>query len=82
MRIMFLIDNNKLKGGFIADVVSYKIITSDKIYSQIIKYENTEENDLSIMAKKLELYEREYYFYTKLQYQFIKEIKFHRRNFL
>ena len=71
--IDILIDSNKLKGGFIADVVSYKIITPDKIYSQIIKYENTQENDLSIMAKKLDLYEREYYFYTHIsQYVNIK----------
>ncbi len=62
-----LIDNDKLKGGFIADVVSFKIITNDdRIYSQIFKYENKEENNLSIMAKKLELYEREYYFYTNI----------------
>ena len=60
------IDCNKLKGGFIADVVSFKIITNDNVYSQILKYENTEENNLSKMAKKLELYEREYYFYTKI----------------
>jgi hypothetical protein len=60
-----LIDDTKLKGGFIADVISYTIITNDQNrYSQIIKYENTQENNLSNMAKKLELYEREYYFYT------------------
>ena len=62
-----LIDNDKLKGGFIADVISFKIITNDdQIYSHIFKYENKEENNLSIMAKKLELYEREYYFYTNI----------------
>jgi hypothetical protein len=55
-----------LKGGFIADVISFKIITNEKIYSQILKYENIEENNLSKMAKKLELYEREYYFYTNI----------------
>ncbi len=72
------IDENKLKGGFIADVISYKIITPDVIYSQIIKYENTQENNLSIMAKKLELYEREYYFYTHIsQYVNIKVPKFY-----
>ena len=65
-----LIDENKLKGGFIADVISYKIITTDNVYSQIIKYENTQENNLSIMAKKLKLYEREYYFYKNIS-QFV-----------
>ena len=68
-----VIDETKLKGGFIADVISYKIITPIKTYSQIIKYENAQENNLSIMAKKLELYEREYYFYTNIsQYVNIK----------
>jgi len=62
-----IIDDNKLKGGFIADVISLKIVLdNDKIYSQILKYENKEENNLSIMAKKLDLYEREYYFYTNI----------------
>ena len=61
------INDNKLKGGFIADVISFKIITNDnKIYSKILKYENTQENNLSIIAKKLDLYEREYYFYTDI----------------
>lgn len=61
------IDDTKLKGGFIADVIRFNITTkSGKKYSQILKYENTEENNLSIMAKKLELYEREYYFYTHI----------------
>jgi len=62
-----LIDNDKLKGGFIADVISFKTITENgKIFSQILKYENKENNGLSIMAHKLKLYEREYYFYTNI----------------
>jgi len=61
-----VIDCNKLKGGFIADVVSYKIITPDKIYSQILKYENVNANNLNKIAKQLELYTREYYFYTDI----------------
>ena len=61
------IDNNKLKGGFIADVISFKITTNDnKTFSKIFKYENVEESNLSLMAKKLHLYEREYYFYTTI----------------
>jgi len=63
------IDNNKLKGGFIADVISFKITTNDeKTYFLILKYENLNniENNLSIMAKKISLYEREYYFYTNI----------------
>jgi HAD superfamily hydrolase (TIGR01509 family) len=62
-----LIDENKLKGGFIADVIGFKITTNDNnVYSQILKYENKENNNLSDMAKLLELYEREYYFYTNI----------------
>jgi HAD superfamily hydrolase (TIGR01509 family) len=61
-----LIDNTKLKGGFIADVISFQITTNNKIYPLILKYENTQENNLSSMAKTLELYEREYYFYTHI----------------
>ena len=62
-----LIDETKLKGGFIADVIGFKMITTnDNVYSQILKYENKEKNNLSDMAKSLELYEREYYFYTNI----------------
>ncbi len=61
------IHNNKLKGGFISDVISFKITTDDlKIYNQIFKYESFNNNNLSYMAKKLELYKREYYFYTNI----------------
>jgi len=61
-----IIDNNKLKGGFIADVISFKIITNNGTYSQILKWENEDNNNLSIMANKLKLYQREYYFYTDI----------------
>jgi HAD superfamily hydrolase (TIGR01509 family) len=64
--IDIFIDENKLKGGFISDVLSFKIITRDNVYSQIVKYENSKDNELSIMSKKLELYKREYYFYTHI----------------
>lgn len=59
--------DDKLKGGFIADVIKFKITThDDRIYSQILKYENNQVNNLSKMAKNLELYQREYYFYTNI----------------
>jgi len=61
------LDTNKLKGGFIADVLSLQITNNnDTIDYLIFKYENNEENNLSIMAKKLQLYQREYYFYTNI----------------
>jgi len=61
------IDNEKLKGGFISDVISFKIITkNDDCNNYIFKIENYNENNISIMAKKLELYQREYYFYENI----------------
>jgi len=62
-----IIDTSKLKGGYIADVIGIKCITKNgAVYSQVFKYENGSNNNLSIMAKKLELYNREYYFYEKI----------------
>jgi HAD superfamily hydrolase (TIGR01509 family) len=61
-----LVDETKLKGGFIADVIGFKLITTNRDYSLILKYENKHENNLSSMAKKLQLYDREYYFYTNI----------------
>ena len=61
------VDYNKLKGGFIADVIGFKIYTEDgNVYPSILKYENEQTNNLSIMANRLKLYEREYYFYTDI----------------
>ena len=58
---------NKLKGGFIADVIGFKLHTlNNETHSLILKYENKEENNLSLMARQLELYNREYYFYTNI----------------
>jgi len=65
-----VISNNKLKGGFIADVIKFKITTeNNNKYYQILKYENEHQNDLSNMAKQIELYNREYYFYTNISNQ-------------
>jgi HAD superfamily hydrolase (TIGR01509 family) len=76
-----LIDDTKLKGGFIADVIKLQVITnthranistspntpsSPTIYNYILKYENKNVNNLSTMAKKLDLYNREYYFYQTI----------------
>uniref|UniRef100_A0A6C0DQ33 CHK kinase-like domain-containing protein n=1 Tax=viral metagenome TaxID=1070528 RepID=A0A6C0DQ33_9ZZZZ len=62
-----IIDENKLKGGYISDVISLKIITSDNTQIQcVLKLENKNETKLSVMAKKLGLYERENYFYDAI----------------
>ena len=72
------IDNVKLKGGYISDVLSVEIITeTEKLYC-IMKLENNNESVLSKMAEKLGLYEREYYFYENIsKYVNIKCPKFY-----
>ena len=60
-------DPLKLKGGFIADVIKLKTHMNDgTVQHYVLKYENSESNNLSIMAKQLELYQREYYFYRDI----------------
>lgn len=58
---------NKLKGGFISDVLQIEIITNlnEKIHS-VLKMENSNETFLSAMSNKLDLYNREYYFYDTI----------------
>ena len=58
-----IIDDNKLKGGFIADVISVIIKEKNNMHKYVLKHESTSANSLSNMAKQLDLYEREYYFY-------------------
>lgn len=59
--------SNKLKGGFISDVLQLEIITNlnEKIHS-VLKMENSNETFLSAMSNKLDLYNREYYFYDTI----------------
>jgi HAD superfamily hydrolase (TIGR01509 family) len=61
-----IINETKLKGGYISDVIVLKIITDKKTLNCILKLENKNETKLSIMAKKLDLYERENYFYDTI----------------
>lgn len=64
------IDENKLKGGFISDVIALKIYTDNNILDCILKIENRNETYLSKIAQDLQLYEREYYFYESIS-QFV-----------
>jgi len=57
------IDSTKLKGGFIADVVSLKLTTPNGIRHCVLKIENKNTSALSTMATDLDLYNREYVFY-------------------
>jgi len=61
-----IIDQTKLKGGYISDVISVSIITDLHKYDLVLKMENTNESFLSKMAHNLGLYEREYYFYENI----------------
>lgn len=61
-----IIDDTKLKGGYISDVIAMKIITDTDEFDCVLKLENQTETSLSLMAKKLGLYERENYFYDAM----------------
>jgi beta-phosphoglucomutase-like phosphatase (HAD superfamily)/choline kinase len=60
------INKDKLKGGYISDVLSLIITTDTTILKCVLKLENNSETNLSLMAKKLGLYERENYFYNSI----------------
>ena len=63
-----IIDETKLKGGYIADVIKILMITNTQTINCILKYENKNITNLSFMANKLDLYEREYYFYETISH--------------
>lgn len=65
------IDSNKLKGGFIADVI--KVCINNEIEC-VFKLENNCQNSLSKMANQLQLYDREYYFYDTIS-RYLKNIR-------
>ena len=60
------INDTKLKGGFISDVIDIKLHTGNSVVKCIGKMENTHENFLTKMSKDLDLYNREYYFYEHI----------------
>lgn len=60
-------DNELLKGGYISNVIACNLIFKNgKKDKCVIKMENKNITDLSIMANNLDLYGREYYFYESL----------------
>jgi len=82
------IDNVKLKGGYISDVLSLRIITKPyEVMECVLKLENTHETPLSKMATALGLYDRENYFYENISkyvpvpipkfYGLVKDSDFH-----
>jgi len=59
--------DGKLKGGYISDVIKVNIeLDNGKILNTVLKLENKNQTKLTIMATKLGLYEREYYFYDSI----------------
>jgi HAD superfamily hydrolase (TIGR01509 family) len=60
------INNTKLKGGFISDVININLHTNNKVLKCVGKIENKNENFLTKMSNDLDLYNREYYFYKYL----------------
>jgi beta-phosphoglucomutase-like phosphatase (HAD superfamily)/molybdopterin-guanine dinucleotide biosynthesis protein A len=74
-----IINNNKLKGGYISDVLELIIkLNNGTDMNCVLKLENKQSNKLSDMANLLELYKREYYFYENIyNYIDINVPKFH-----
>jgi beta-phosphoglucomutase-like phosphatase (HAD superfamily)/choline kinase len=60
------INDTKLKGGFISDVIDIKLHSDNRVVNCIGKMENTHDNFLTKMSKELDLYNREYYFYEHI----------------
>jgi beta-phosphoglucomutase-like phosphatase (HAD superfamily)/GTP:adenosylcobinamide-phosphate guanylyltransferase len=60
------IDNVKVKGGFICDIISLHINVKNVMHTCIIKLDNKNNTLLSSIANQLDLYEREYYFYENI----------------
>ena len=60
-----IFDNVYMKTGYICDIKSLRLIFNDNIENIVIKIENYE-NDLSIVARKINLYSNEVKFYEKI----------------
>jgi HAD superfamily hydrolase (TIGR01509 family) len=54
-----IIDNAKYKGGFIADVIGFKVVKDGQTSDYVVKFENENPNSLSDMANRLQLFQRE-----------------------
>jgi HAD superfamily hydrolase (TIGR01509 family) len=62
------LDTNKLKGGYISDVIRVEItLESGVTLDCVLKYENDYTSSLTKMAYTLGLFDREYYFYEQIR---------------
>jgi hypothetical protein len=69
------IDSDKLKGGYIADVLRVTLTqTNGDRVDCVLKLENPNETSLAQMATRLQLYQREYYFYENVA-KYVKSIR-------
>jgi beta-phosphoglucomutase-like phosphatase (HAD superfamily)/dTDP-glucose pyrophosphorylase len=69
------IDSDKLKGGYIADVLRVTLTkTNGDRVDCVLKLENPNETSLAQMATRLQLYQREYYFYENIA-KYVKAIR-------
>jgi len=64
----FQIGTDKLKGGFIADVIPVNLVLKDdnKIIHCVLKLRSDQETNMTKMANMLCLHEREFYFYQNI----------------
>ena len=60
-----VINSDDLKTGYICDIKSFSLILNDGVQNIVIKTEN-EENELSNVAREINLYSNEVYFYDKI----------------
>lgn len=60
-----LIHENNMKTGYICDIKSFSLVLKNSIENIVLKIEN-EENELSTVARKINLYSNELYFYEKI----------------
>ena len=64
-----IIDENKMKGGYISDVINIILVLNNgNEIKCILKKSNIGENKLSIIAEQLDLYNNECYFYEQLSH--------------
>lgn len=62
-----VLEESKLKGGYIADVIEVELIYDTMSEKTVLKYESDCDTHLTRMAYKLDLFRREYYFYETIQ---------------
>lgn len=61
-----MINNTKIKCGFICDIINVNIKSDNVSHNCIFKIDNKKDTFLASVANNLDLYEREYYFYEHI----------------